>query len=175
MRSLQRPINDGGIKFPNPITYCDLFYISKLFQYFKTREKNTPFNTESYLIEFEIGLTLSKMYNLPKLNYIAHRDHSTPFYQKTIQILKQYKISLQELTKEKLVKSIIDYPTLTNALLTKKLFVGNSLPQVSSRTTSRPSIIEQSVIFYLLALNQVNVHCACNFRIRPFTCLPNAV
>ena len=43
MRSLQRPINDGGIKFPNPITYCDIFYISNLFQYFKTREKNTLF------------------------------------------------------------------------------------------------------------------------------------
>ena len=86
MRSLQRPINDGGIRFPNPITYCDLFYISNLFQYFKTREKNIPFNTETYLIEFEIGLTLSKMFNLPKLNYIPHRDH----YQKTIQILKEY-------------------------------------------------------------------------------------
>ena len=59
MRSLQRPINDVEIKFPNPITYCDLFYISNLFQYFKTREKNTPFNTETYLIKFEIGLTLS--------------------------------------------------------------------------------------------------------------------
>ena len=47
MRSLQRPINDGGIKFPNPITYCDLFYISNLFQYFKTREKSISFNTET--------------------------------------------------------------------------------------------------------------------------------
>ena len=74
MRSLQRPMNDGGIKFPNPVTYCDLFYISNLFQYFKIRKKNTPFNTETYLIEFEIGLTLSKMYNLPKLNHIPHRD-----------------------------------------------------------------------------------------------------
>ena len=101
MRSLQRPINDGGIKFPNPITYCNLFYISNLFQHFKTREKNIPFNTEAYLIKFEIGLVLSKMYNLPKLNYIPHRDHPTPYYQKTIQILKQYKISLQELTKRK--------------------------------------------------------------------------
>ena len=112
MRSLQRPINDGGIKFPNPITYCDLFYISNLLQYFKTREKNTPFNTETYLIEFEIGLTLSKMYNLPKLNYIPHRDHPTPYYQKTIQILKQYKISLQELTKEKIrqIYNRLSYP-----------------------------------------------------------------
>ena len=47
MRSLQRPINDGGIKFPNPGTYCNLFYISILFQYFKTREKNTSFNPVS--------------------------------------------------------------------------------------------------------------------------------
>ena len=64
MRSLQRPTNDGGIKFPNPTTYCDLFYISNLFQYFKTRQKNTPFNTETYFIEFEIGLTLSRRYNV---------------------------------------------------------------------------------------------------------------
>ena len=84
MRSLQRPMNDGGIKFPNPVTYCNLFYISNLFQYFKIRKKNNPFNTETYLIEFEIGLTLSKMYNLPKVNHIPHRDYPTPYYQKTI-------------------------------------------------------------------------------------------
>ena len=70
---------------------------------------------------------------------------------------------------------ITGYPTLTNALLTRKLFVEISLPQVSSRITSRPSTTEQSVIFCLSALNQVNVHCACNFRIQLFTCLPNAV
>ena len=102
MRILQRPINDGGIKFPNAVTYCDLFYISNLFQYFKTLEKNPLFKTETNLIEFEIGLTLSKMYNLPKLNYIPHRDHPTPYYHKTIQIFKLYKITLQELTKGKI-------------------------------------------------------------------------
>ena len=61
MRSLQRPTNDGGIKFPNPTTYCDLIYISNLFQYFKTREKYNTFNTETYLIEFEIAMSLSKL------------------------------------------------------------------------------------------------------------------
>ena len=112
MRSLQRPKNDGGIKFPNPTTYYDIFYISNLFQYFKTREKNTPFNTETYLIEFEIGLTLSKMYNLPKLNHIPHRDHPTPYYQKTLQILKEYEITLQELTNGKIrqIYNRISYP-----------------------------------------------------------------
>ena len=102
MKSLQRPITDGGIKFPNPVTYCNLIYISNLFQYFKTREKRSPFNTQTYLIKFEIGLTLSKMYDLPKLNHIPHRDYPTPYYQKTLQIFKKYKITLQELTNEKI-------------------------------------------------------------------------
>ena len=77
MRSLQRPINDRGIKFPIPTNYCDLIYISNLFQYFKTREKNNTFNTDTYLIEFEIGMSLSKLYDLPILNLIPHRDYPT--------------------------------------------------------------------------------------------------
>ena len=99
MRSLQRPINDGGIKFPNPVTYCDLIYISNLFQYFKTREKSNPFDTETYLIEFKIGLSLFKLYDFPILNHIPHRGYPTSYYQKTLQILKEYKITLEELTK----------------------------------------------------------------------------
>ena len=47
-------------------------------------------------------LTLSKMYNLPKLNYVPHRNHPNPYYQKTIQIVKEYKIFLQKLTKRKI-------------------------------------------------------------------------
>ena len=112
MRSLQRPTNDGGIKFPNPTTYCDLIYISNLFQYFKTREKNSPFNTENFLIEFEIGLTLSRLYHLPTLNHIPHCDYPTPYYQKTLQILTEYEITLQELNKEKMkqIYHRISYP-----------------------------------------------------------------
>ena len=104
MRSLQRPINDSEIKFTTPVTYCDLIYISNLFQYFKTRDKRSPINTETYIIKFEIGLTLSKMYDLPKLNHILHRDYPTPYYQKTLQILKEYKITIQELMKGKIRK-----------------------------------------------------------------------
>ena len=112
MRSLQRPINDGGIKFPNPTTYCDLIYISNLFQYFKTREKNNNFNIETYLVVFEIGMSLSKLYDLPISNHIPHRDYPTPYYQKSLQILKKYKITLEELNKEKIIQIYyrISYP-----------------------------------------------------------------
>ena len=125
MRSLQRPINDRGIKFPNPTTYCDLIYISNPFQYFKNREKNNTFNTESYLIDFEIGISLSKLYDLPILNHIPHRDYPTPYYQKTLQILKEYKISLEELTKGKSDKSITEYLILTNVPPASKSSFGN--------------------------------------------------
>ena len=42
------------------------------------------------------------MYDLSKLNHFPHRDYPTPYYQKTLQILKECKITLQELTKGKI-------------------------------------------------------------------------
>ena len=52
------------------------------------------------------------MYNLPKLNHIPHRDYPTPYYQKTLQILKEYEITLQELTNGKIrqIYNLISYP-----------------------------------------------------------------
>ena len=97
MRNLQRPTISGGIKYPNPIIYSNLFYISNLFEYFKTRKNDLPFNSITYLIEYEIGLILSQIYNLRKLNYLPHRDRLTPFYHQSLEILTQYKITLKEL------------------------------------------------------------------------------
>ena len=175
MRSLQRPINDGGIKFPNLVTYCDLFYISNLFQYFKTRKKNTPFNIETYLIEFETGLTLSKMYNLPKLNHIPHRDYPTPYYQKTLQILKEYEITLQELTNGKIrqIYNRISYPDKRPSrqeILRWKLINQNILPNYLKTFNYR-------TVHYLLPFSPepAEVHCACKCRIQLSTSLPNAV
>ena len=52
------------------------------------------------------------MYNLPKLNHIPHRDYPTLYYQKTLQILKEYEITLQELTNGKIrqIYNRISYP-----------------------------------------------------------------
>ena len=52
------------------------------------------------------------MYNLAKLSYIPHRDHPTLYYQKTLQILKEYKITVQELTKGKIrqIYNRLSYP-----------------------------------------------------------------
>ena len=52
------------------------------------------------------------MYNLPKLNHMPHCDHATLYYQKTVQILKEYKISVEELTKGKIrqIYNRLSYP-----------------------------------------------------------------
>ena len=97
MRNLQRPTISGGIKYPNPIIYSNLFYISNLFECFKTRKNDLPFNSNTYLIEYEIGLVLSQIYNLRKLNHLPYRDKLTSFYQQSLGILTQYKITLKEL------------------------------------------------------------------------------
>ena len=57
-------------------------------------------------------MSLSKLYDLPILNHIPHRDYPTSHYQKTLQIFKEYKISLEELTKGKIRKiyNRISYP-----------------------------------------------------------------
>ena len=157
MRSLQRPMNDGGIKFPNPVTYCGLFYISNLFQYFKTRKKNTPFNTETYLIEFEIRLTLSKMYNLPKLNHIPHRDYPTPYYQKTLQILKEYEITIQKLTNGKIrqIYNQISYPDKRS----------------SHQETFRWKLVSQNILpNYLKTFNYRTVRNLLPFSLEPGEC-----
>ena len=157
MRSLQRPINDGGIKFPNLVTYCDLIYISNLFQYFKTREKNNPFHTKTYLIQFEIGLTLSKMYDLPKLNHIPYRDYPTPYYQKTLQILKEYKITLEELTKGnyRQIYNRISYPE----------------KRPSRQETFRWKLVTSSILpNYLKTFNYRTVHYLLPFSPEPGKC-----
>ena len=112
MRNLQRPTISGGIKYPNPIIYSNLFYISNLFDYFKTRKNDLPFKSITPLIEYEIGLILSQIYNPRKLNHLPHRDRLTPFYQQSLGILTQYKITLKELQDGK-IKQI--YLRLSNS------------------------------------------------------------
>ena len=132
--------------------------ISNLFQYFKTREKTNTFNTETYLIEFETGISLSKLYDLPILNHIPHRDYPTPYYQKTLQILKENKITLEELTKGKIrqIYKRISYPNKRPSRkegfrwkLVNQNILPNDLKTFNYRT-----------VHYLLPFNPEPVECA---------------
>ena len=113
MKNLQRPTIAGGIKYPNPTIYCDLFYISHLFEYFKARKYDLPFNANTYLIEYEIGLVLSKTYKLKQLNHLPHRYNLSPYYEQSIRILTKYKITLEELQTGK-IKPIYKRLSLTD-------------------------------------------------------------
>ena len=118
IQKLLRPVIDGGMKYPNPQIYCDLFYVCNLFEYFKNRDKLLPFNTHTYIIEYEAGRHFSRIFNLKILNNISHRDSLSPFYKHAIEIIKKYKITLPELLKGKLraiyhrIVNVCDYPTV---------------------------------------------------------------
>ena len=117
MEKLQQATIDGGINYPNPQIYCDLFYIRNLFEYFKTRDQLLPFNTHTYIIEYEAGRHLSRIFDLKTLNNLPHRDSPSPFYKHAIEILKKYKITLPEMLKGKLrsiYRRIIANPNYPN-------------------------------------------------------------
>ena len=133
MENLQQPIIAGGLKYPNPTIYCNLFYISHLFEYFKVRKLDLTFNSTTYLIEYEIGLVLSKTYNLKKLNHHPHRNNLTPYYQRTIRVFTEYKITLKELQTGKIKPiykrlSLSDYHWSDHNKIKWKLTSDNILP-----------------------------------------------
>ena len=108
-------------------------------------------------MEFEIGMSLSKLYDLPILNHIPHRDYPTPYYQKTLQILNKYKITLEELNKGK-IKQIhyrISYP--------------NKRP--SHQKTFRWKIVNQNILpNYLKTFNYRTVRYLLPFSPEPGEC-----
>ena len=146
IEKLQRPVIDGGINYPNPQIYCDLFSIRNLFEYFKIRDKLLPFNTHTYIIEYEAGRHLSRIFDLKILNNIPHRDSFSPFYKHAIEIIKKYKITLPELLKGKLraiylrIVNICDYPTVHFKKMSRQRWLWP--PTGSYQTTLKPLLIE---------------------------------
>ena len=133
MKNLQRSTIAGGIKYSNPTIYCDLFYRNHLFEYFKARKHDLPFNVNTYLIEYEIRLVLSKTYKLKQLNHLPHRDNLTLYYEQSIQILTKYKITLEELQAGKIKPiykqlSLSDYNWSDHDKIRWKLAFNDILP-----------------------------------------------
>ena len=97
------------------------------------------------------------MYDLPKLNHIPHRNYPTPYYQKTLPILNEYKITLEELTKKKIrqIYNRISYP--------------NKRP--SRQETFRWKLVNQNILpNYLKAFNCRTVHYLLPFSPEPGEC-----
>ena len=102
-------------------------------------------------------MSLSKLYDLSILNHIPHRDYPTPYYQKTLQILKEYEISLEELTKGKIrqIYNQISYP--------------NKRP--SRQEIFRWKLVNQNILpNYLKTFNYRTVHYLLPFSSEPAEC-----
>ena len=103
-------------------------------------------------------MSLSKLYNRSILNHIPRRDYPTPYYQKTLQILREYKITLEKSTKGKIRQ------------LYNRLFYPNKRP--SRQEIFRWKLVNQNIlpnclkifnyrtVHYLLPLNPEPAECA---------------
>ena len=102
-------------------------------------------------------MSLSKLYDLPILNHIPHQDYPIPYYQKTLQIFKEYKITLEQLNKGK-IKQIyyrISYPNKRH----------------SHQETFRWKIVNQNILpNYLKTFNYRTVRYLLPFSPEPGEC-----
>ena len=108
-------------------------------------------------MEFEIGMSLSKLYDLPILNHIPNRDYPTPYYQKTLQILKEYKITLEKLIKGKIrqIYKRISYPS----------------KRPSRQETFRWKLVTSNILpNYPKTFNYRTVRILCRFSPEPVEC-----
>ena len=102
-------------------------------------------------------MSVSKLYDLPILNHIPHRDYSTPYYQKTLQIIKEYKITQEELNKGK------------NKQIYHRMSYPNKRP--SRQETFRWKLVNQNILpNYLKNFNYRTVRYLLPFSPEPGEC-----
>lgn len=98
INALSLPREEGGYNFPNPTLFTNLMYIKPIFSHAKYRQNLTPASIQDLTIEYQIGFSLAKIYQLPLLNSLPHTDTVHPTYRKYVDIIQQYKLGLDDLT-----------------------------------------------------------------------------
>ena len=96
----------GGYQFPNIPLYAEIFYLKPISRYLNERENMLPLSPLTCLIEFNIGLQLSKTFGLRYLNHMPHSSDPSPYHTQAIQIINKHKITLDELTNFNTKKTI---------------------------------------------------------------------
>jgi len=63
--TLELPLNQGGYTVPNITLYCDILYLKPLAENCQHRKENTELTPACALIEYNIGLQLSRLLSTP--------------------------------------------------------------------------------------------------------------
>ena len=73
---LQLPKDLGGYKITNTALRGDLTYLKNVFKYDKIRTQHLELGTQDTFVEYQIGYTLSNLFNLNQLNHLPHKTMS---------------------------------------------------------------------------------------------------
>jgi len=82
--------------------YCDLFFLQPIISYIKHRLNLSPATPQTAMVEFHIGLQLSKYYNLSFRNSLPHIARPNVFYAHALALIRKYKFTLEQLHKSSL-------------------------------------------------------------------------
>ena len=97
--TLAQPLHRGGYDVPNIPLYCDLFFLRPITDYIKHRRGLIPATAQTAMIEYQIGLQLSKLFDLPFKNSLPHISRPNIFYAHSLALLRKYKLSSDQLYK----------------------------------------------------------------------------
>ena len=96
---LAQPLNRGGYNVPDIALYCDIFFLRPVIDYIRHRLNFTPATAQIALTEYQIGLQLSNLFDLPFKNSLPHIARPNIFYAHTLALLKKYKFNSDQLYK----------------------------------------------------------------------------
>jgi len=109
--TLALPLNRGGYNLPDISLYCNIFFLQPIIYYIKHRLNLTPATAQTAMVEYHIGLQLSKHFDLPYRNSLPHISRPNIFYANALALIRKYKLTLEQLyksSKHQLYQSIIE-------------------------------------------------------------------
>jgi len=99
--TLSQTQQNGGYSVEDIPLIAQLNYMKPLTSYTRTRllKGNLPYHLNQ--LEYNTGLQLSNLFQFPKLNNTPHAARPSPYYKYMIKIVKQYKITKEEITRRR--------------------------------------------------------------------------
>ena len=91
------PKDLGGYNITNITIHGDLTYLKNVAKYIKIRTQHLELDTQTILIEHQIGYSLSNFFNLNQLNHLPHKTAPSPYYRHTLELIKKYNNTKEEL------------------------------------------------------------------------------
>ncbi|CAK8677938.1 unnamed protein product [Clavelina lepadiformis] len=130
INELQQPKLQGGHRIPNFEIYADLMYVRAIKNFCRARIFNEPLSTYDCYVEYQIGLAMSDILGVIRLNNLPHAQKRSPFYESIIEIIKKYHLQPNELAGGKIRKAY-------DRIIGEKMSVNSSMINQWKRVHSR--------------------------------------